>query len=72
MMDETWKFWMVWRQGGLEPKFKHPTQHAAVKELERLAQANPGVEFYLLEATMQGIVPPQAVKWTQLQEEPPF
>lgn len=42
------KFWMVLGSG--EPRFRHPSKASARTEAERLARANPGCEFVVLEA----------------------
>ena len=63
------KFWMIWRVGGGEPTYRHPSQHLAVLEAERLARANPGCIFYLLEATMEVKLPLQALEWHQFKED---
>jgi hypothetical protein len=43
------KFWMITGDGN-QPKVRHPSRAIAVKEAERLAKANPGIKFYVLEA----------------------
>ena len=43
------KFWLVWREQGGAPKFKHHSHEAACCEAERLARANPGQRFYVME-----------------------
>lgn len=43
------KFWMITGNGN-QPKVRHPSRSIAVKEAERLALANPGIKFYVLEA----------------------
>lgn len=42
-------FWMVWREGGTAPTFKHNDMNAAAKEAERLARLNPGETFHVME-----------------------
>jgi len=44
------KFWYV--KGPGEPSFRHSTEEDAVREAERLAFNNPGVNFFVLEATL--------------------
>lgn len=44
-------FWLVWRPGGSNPSFRHPTEVAAVREAERLSALNPGSEFFVLKMT---------------------
>lgn len=41
-------FFLVWREGGSVPTFKHPTRDEARKEAERLAKANPDAAFHVL------------------------
>lgn len=43
------KFYMVVGSGN-QPKIRHPDKVTAANEAERLAKANPGSEFYVLEA----------------------
>lgn len=43
-------FWMVMRDGGADPKRRHPTKEAADQEAERLAVQHPEIIFYVLEA----------------------
>lgn len=38
----------VWRDGGRNPVFRHPTYWHCRKEAERLALANPGVRFHIV------------------------
>jgi hypothetical protein len=45
------QFWMVWNPGGKKPRVRHKTEVSAETEAERLARANPGYQFYVLEAT---------------------
>lgn len=44
-------FWMVWSPQGDSPKMRHKTREAADAEAERLARANGGRQFYVLQAT---------------------
>lgn len=44
------QFWMVWCPTGRAPVVKHDTEESATCEAERLARANRGQEFYVLEA----------------------
>lgn len=41
---------MVWCPEGRAPTVKHDTFQRAVNEAERLARANPGKQFYVLQA----------------------
>lgn len=44
------KFWMVLNPSNRQPVVQHETKGAAEHEAERLARANPGQEFVVLEA----------------------
>lgn len=48
------KFWMVWSPQGSRPTRKHYTRESADTEASRLANANPGMEFFTLKA-VQGV-----------------
>jgi hypothetical protein len=56
------KFWIVWRQGGAVPTFPHPTPHSAHQEAARLAAANPGQKFTVLESVSTAEVP---ISWKE-------
>lgn len=43
-------FWMVWNPNGHAPTYRHPSLNAATQEAERLAKANPGRTFVVLES----------------------
>jgi len=46
-------YWLVWRTGRepmFPPNFQHRTLEAAQAEAVRLARANPGVQFVVLES----------------------
>lgn len=43
-------FWVVWRDGGGPPTFRHPTESQARKEAARLARIHPGTTMYVLHA----------------------
>lgn len=42
-------FWVVWAENGGSPTVKHPTRERASEEARRLARANPGVRFVVLQ-----------------------
>ena len=44
------QFWMVWCPNKNQPTYRHDTEAAAETEAERLAKANPGEHFIILEA----------------------
>ena len=43
------KFWLVWAEYGGQPTFKHNSLESAMKEAERLALANSGKIFHVME-----------------------
>lgn len=43
------KFWMVWSPRGRGPRHKHQSAESAYEEADRLAKANTGRHFYVLE-----------------------
>lgn len=47
-MDKS--FYMVWRGGGLNPTVRHENIDKAREEARRLAQSEPGIEFFVLRA----------------------
>ncbi len=49
MENNTKKFWMITGDGN-SPKVRHASRQDAVREAERLAKANPGTQFFVLEA----------------------
>jgi len=44
------KFWMVLRDGETYIKMRHTDRESARSEARRLAEANPGAKFFVLEA----------------------
>lgn len=51
------KFWMVWRRGGKKPAVRHDSATDAWTEAHRLSGLNPGMEFFVLEATAKITTP---------------
>lgn len=51
MAEKAKTFWLVWNYGGGTPHFKHDNYWGAQNEAQRLARANPGQKFVVLEAT---------------------
>ncbi len=43
-------FWLVWNPQGYNPQRKHNTEEGATREAERLARANPGQTFIVMES----------------------
>lgn len=50
MALEFTRFWLVWRNGGSAPTFKHFTKEAADNEAGRLALKEPGSVFFVVKA----------------------
>lgn len=53
------KFWMITGDGNA-PKVRHVNRQDAVKEATRLAKANPGKEFFVME-TVEMLTQPSGV-----------
>ncbi len=51
-------FWLVWQPESGPARFKHHDRLTALAEAERLAIANPGKKFYVLEAQQGFVVNP--------------
>lgn len=58
------KFWFVWNPANRAPRVKHRTKEAAQREAERLARANRGEEFIVLESLATVRLPEQPVEWS--------
>lgn len=61
------KFWMVWNEGRMPPRKKHPSRLEAEKEAERLAKYQPGDKFIVLEAI--AMVSLGKLNWTVFEPE---
>lgn len=48
MSESTPPYWLVWREDGPAPTFRHPDVCSANNEAERLAKKNPGMPFVVL------------------------
>lgn len=68
MEDE--KFWMVWNINGQAPTYMHPSEQNARLEAERLARANKGQRFVVLES--KAMVFHNDVHWRECKERLPF
>ncbi|GAP67363.1 hypothetical protein MBSD_n2684 [Mizugakiibacter sediminis] len=49
-------FWLVWNPQGYNPQRKHNTKEGATREAERLARANPGQTFIVMESVCALVV----------------
>lgn len=47
-MQEASPFWLVWREEGHQPTFKHPSKASAETEAARIASWNPGEQIHVL------------------------
>lgn len=67
-MDTEEKFWLVWRENGSAPSYRHLTHESAKKESERLARLERGVHFHVLEN--MGSTVSSDVRWSPAQDIP--
>lgn len=58
------KFWLVWCEKKSVPTYKHTSIGSAQREAERLARANPGCEFHVLEWIGGCVKPSDPVTWS--------
>ena len=49
------RFWMVYGHGQRRPVVRHKTEASALSEAEKLAKANPGVRFYVLQPIIMSV-----------------
>lgn len=56
------QLFLVWRENGPSPRYKHSSFESAKSEASRLALANPGTRFYVLAAVGNAIK--NEVNWT--------
>ena len=61
------RFWMVLGSG--EPRYRHSSMASASREAERLAVANPGISFFVLEAI--AVVVKGEINWSKLEPANP-
>lgn len=55
-MGDKIPFWFVWCEGGGAPSYKHPTEHEAWTEAERLARKEKGKTFVVLRSVGECVV----------------
>lgn len=63
-------FWLVWRDGGGTPTYKHLSPENASQEAQRLAIQNPGATFHVMEVKRS--VSSHNVHWHDYGEFVPF
>lgn len=69
------RYWLVWNPQTARTSFKHPTEHSATTEAERLARLNPGEMFVVLTpVSARKVDDMQIIKFgpTPPSSEPPF
>lgn len=72
-MYEDSQFWMVWNPAGNVPRVQHASFDKASLEAERLARANKGQRFYVLEAVSYCLTNDVShVRLGKVDEEMPF
>lgn len=67
-MNDSDTFWMVWCPDGRAPTYQHGSRHSATAEAERLARANRGQTFFVLQALSKTVL--VDVQTKQLTEVP--
>ena len=63
------KFWMIWRDDGPAPVKQHVSLRSAEVEAERLAKANLGARFVVLESVKFATVE-DPVRWHETRSAP--
>ena len=63
-------FWLVWCNDGAAPRVKHHNVESANSEAKRLARANPGRQFVVLESL--GHYEVDDIKFTTHEVDLPF
>ena len=56
MRDKRRAFWLVWNPQGHAPTRQHDTRDSAKREAERLARANRGQRFIVLQSMSECVV----------------
>jgi hypothetical protein len=71
MEEAHFKFWYVYSPTGItKPAFQHNSEPDANREAHRLAKANPGQEFLVLEAKRSIKVEPNPIKIVEYEDLP--
>lgn len=66
-------FWMVWRENGGAPTYRHFSKEGAVNEAGRLALQCPGEVFFVLKSTAAVAADIPLIKRVKLVRDPiPF
>lgn len=68
-MDES-VFYVVWNPAAGNPRYQHDDEERALAEAERLAGANPGQRFYVMQAV--SVSTHKTVATTRLSHQLPF
>lgn len=71
-MEPIVKFWMVYRDDGHAPTYRHLTKENARREASRLAGDNPGKKFFVLAAVdvlTSPVGPVESIKMRKATEE---
>jgi len=63
-------FWLVWRDDGGTPTYKHQTPESAKQEAERLAVQNPGQRFHVMQVMATACY--ARVQWQEYGDFVPF
>jgi hypothetical protein len=63
------EFWMVWRDNGSLPSYKHQYEQGAREEAERLARLNRGVKFHVLKSIASVTEPLPPLTWETAQDD---
>lgn len=69
---EAGRFWMVYGNGQGRPTYQHRDPKTAWDEARRLSRANPGVEFFVLEAVGGLVVSKTPPRSITMVDELPF
>lgn len=65
-------FFLVWRDGGGSPVFKHESSQSAQREASRLARECPGQRFYVLAPISEHVKADVTVRHFDIALDTPF